>query len=250
MAEMTNEQAHKLFEEFSEFFEIVKGTLNKWCELGSIAAICEFLEAAIEDAPDAPMLKSMALDVLRQAFLMFQAYEGEDGATEYLKKSFHHASFSQVILVLNLNKGAGWTARLPAPIFGTPEYWKQLSTLFSGVFIHAMAVIKSYGANQDARAVSETLLAASQLLGSAKAFAIFCGDTTAAQTLSKLGTDALHAKNRERKQNAFAWLDANPPKPRGKANAARYIAKHFFVTEDTGKEWVKEWEKKRGGVCP
>lgn len=72
----------------------------------------------------------------------------------------------------------------------------------------------------------------------------------AAQTFAKAGTDARHTKSRERKQNAFAWLDENPPPPRGKANAARYIAKHFFVTEDTGKEWVKEWEKKRGGVCP
>lgn len=134
-------------------------------------------------------------------------------------------------------------------IYGDAQYWDAIENFYSQVCEYCEGIAACIAKGDDAQAW-QLASQCTRIDGAATMLAALSGDTTAAQALSKLGTDALHAKNREKKQTAFAWLDANPPPPRGKANAARYIAKHFFVTEDTGKEWVKEWEKKRGGVCP
>ena len=136
-----------------------------------------------------------------------------------------------------------------ATIYGDAQYWDAIENFYAAVCEYCEIVAACIAEGDDAQAWHFASQCA-RIDGAATMLAALSGDTTVAQTLSKLGTDALHAKNRERKQNAFAWLDANPPPPRGKANAARHIAKRFCVTEDTGKAWVKEWEKKRGGVCP
>lgn len=44
------------------------------------------------------------------------------------------------------------------------------------------------------------------------------------RTLSKAGVTARHQENRALKQDVFTWLDANPPKHRGKDAAATAIA--------------------------
>lgn len=64
------------------------------------------------------------------------------------------------------------------------------------------------------------------------------------KTFAKAGASAAHAENRAIKQDVFAWLDANPPRPRGKSAAATAIAgKVAPVVFTTALKWVNEWEK-------
>jgi hypothetical protein len=131
------------------------------------------------------------------------------------------------------------------PDYKSPDYWETLAWLYCSLEFSCDLSARA----EDSGDITEAWAYAAEcreLEGRAKIFAAMCGDGDAAQALSRLGTDARHAKNRARKQDAFAWLTKNPPKPRGKANAARHISKQFYITEETGKEWVKEWEKKKG----
>jgi len=60
------------------------------------------------------------------------------------------------------------------------------------------------------------------------------------------GATARHAENRAIKQDVFDWLDANPPKPRGKDAAAAAIAGGVVpVTFRTARKWIDEWENLR-----
>lgn len=66
------------------------------------------------------------------------------------------------------------------------------------------------------------------------------------KVLAKKGADALHARNRKAKMAVFNLLDANPPKPRGKEQAARDICRSgIHITERTIRKWIDEWEKQR-----
>ena len=66
------------------------------------------------------------------------------------------------------------------------------------------------------------------------------------KSLAKRGANARHEENRAIKQDVFAWLDANPPKPRRKSAAATAIAgKVAPVVFTTALGWVNEWEKLR-----
>lgn len=66
------------------------------------------------------------------------------------------------------------------------------------------------------------------------------------KSLAKAGASATHAETRAMKQDVFAWLDVNPPKPRGKSAAATAIAaKVAPVVFTTALKWVNEWEKLR-----
>ena len=61
----------------------------------------------------------------------------------------------------------------------------------------------------------------------------------------------LNTENRAIKQDVFLWLDANPPKPRGKSAAATAIAgKVAPVVFTTALKWVNEWEKLRSTGTP
>lgn len=62
----------------------------------------------------------------------------------------------------------------------------------------------------------------------------------------RAAANKLHTENHAIKQDVFAWLDANPPKPRGKSAAATAIAgKVAPVVFTTALKWVNEWEKLR-----
>ena len=66
------------------------------------------------------------------------------------------------------------------------------------------------------------------------------------KSFAKAGASATHAETRAMKQDVFAWLDVNPPKPRGKSAAATAIAaKVAPVVFTTALKWVNEWEKLR-----
>ena len=66
------------------------------------------------------------------------------------------------------------------------------------------------------------------------------------KSFAKAGANATHAETRAMKQDVFAWLDVNPPKPRGKSAAATAIAaKVAPVVFTTALKWVNEWEKLR-----
>lgn len=66
------------------------------------------------------------------------------------------------------------------------------------------------------------------------------------RTLSKAGVTARHQENRALKQDVFTWLDANPPKHRGKDAAATAIAGGIVpVAFRTARRWIDEWEKLR-----
>ena len=63
---------------------------------------------------------------------------------------------------------------------------------------------------------------------------------------AKAGVTARHQENRALKQDVFTWLDANPPKPRGKDAAATAIAGGIVpVAFRTARRWIDEWEKLR-----
>ena len=67
-----------------------------------------------------------------------------------------------------------------------------------------------------------------------------------AKDAGRAGAAGRHTENRAIKQDVFAWLDANPPKPRGKSAAATAIAgKVAPVVFTTALGWVNEWEKLR-----
>ncbi len=67
----------------------------------------------------------------------------------------------------------------------------------------------------------------------------------------RAAANKLHTENHAIKQDVFAWLDANPPKPRGKSAAATAIAgKVAPVVFTTALKWVNEWEKLRSNGTP
>lgn len=67
----------------------------------------------------------------------------------------------------------------------------------------------------------------------------------------RAAANKLHTENHAIKQDVFAWLDANPPKPRGKSAAATAIAgKVAPVVFTTALKWVNEWEKLRSTGTP
>jgi len=71
------------------------------------------------------------------------------------------------------------------------------------------------------------------------------------KSLANAGAAGRHTENRAIKQDVFAWLDANPPKPRGKSAAATAIAgKVAPVVFTTALKWVNEWEKLRSTGTP
>ncbi|WP_287877869.1 hypothetical protein [Acidovorax sp.] len=66
------------------------------------------------------------------------------------------------------------------------------------------------------------------------------------KTIAVRGAAARHKENRAIKQDVFAWLDANPPKPRGKDAAATEIVGSVVpVTFRTARKWIDEWENLR-----
>lgn len=68
----------------------------------------------------------------------------------------------------------------------------------------------------------------------------------AKKELASAGAAGRHAENRAIKQDVFAWLDANPPEPRGKDAAAAEIAGGVVpVAFRTARRWIDEWEKLR-----
>ena len=63
------------------------------------------------------------------------------------------------------------------------------------------------------------------------------------KSLANAGAAGRHTENRAIKQDVFAWLDANPPKPRGKDAAAAAIAGGVVpVAFRTARKWIDEWE--------
>lgn len=65
----------------------------------------------------------------------------------------------------------------------------------------------------------------------------------AKKELASAGAAGRHAENRALKQDVFDWLDANPPKPRGKDAAAAAIAGGVVpVAFRTARKWIDEWE--------
>ena len=177
------------------------------------------------------------------AFLLFEGYGATAGgsAIAFLKQRYKRTKLSTVGQFAP--RLPNQKHKLPLYQYGTAAYWQVLGDVFITLCLY-IEWAKDGGADATIENILLTVAKSNELLGVAKTIAAISGDKTAAQVLSKLGTDAAHANNRAKKQEAFAWLTKNPPKPRGKANAARHIAKHYFVTEDTGKVWVKEWEKK------
>lgn len=74
------------------------------------------------------------------------------------------------------------------------------------------------------------------------------------KSFSQKGTDTRYEPNRNAKLALFKLLDANPPRPRGKAQLARNISKHGIhigdrnirIADSTAQKWINEWEKQRG----
>jgi hypothetical protein len=67
------------------------------------------------------------------------------------------------------------------------------------------------------------------------------------------GVAARHAENRAMKEEVFAYLNANPPKPRGMDGAATAIFEKKLVpikSWRTARDWVGEWNKLRSTGIP
>ncbi|TAN10027.1 MAG: hypothetical protein EPN34_12340 [Burkholderiaceae bacterium] len=62
---------------------------------------------------------------------------------------------------------------------------------------------------------------------------------------AKASADMRHADDRAMKKKVYEWLNAHPPKPRGKNAAARAIHREDFalVTLGTIRRWIDDWEK-------